>query len=112
MSTLGLGDAGRSAEWEHVLVQGAPIFTALAGADVLEVCINGPGCLWIETRSGWSRREDAACSLAQLTSFVTAVATATRQAVGSTRPLLSATLPGGERLQASSPPPSMLALSH
>ena len=53
MNTLGVGDAGRSAEWEHVLVQGAPIFTALAGADVLEVCINGPGCLWIETRNGW-----------------------------------------------------------
>ncbi len=90
----------RSAEWEHVRVQGAPIFAALAGVDVLEVCINAPGSLWIETRRGWSQRQEASCSLAQLTSFVTAVATATRQAVGSTRPLLSATLSGGERLQA------------
>jgi type IV secretion system protein VirB11 len=100
MKMLCANDDHRAAEWEHVRVQGAPIFAALAGVDVLEVCINAPGSLWIETRSGWSQRQESMCSLAQLTSFVTAVATATRQAVGSTRPLLSATLPGGERLQA------------
>jgi type IV secretion system protein VirB11 len=100
VTSLGSNDSHHSAEWEHVRVQGAPIFAALQGPDVFEVCVNDPGGLWIETRDGWSHHETPACSLAQLTSFVTAVATATRQAVGSTRPLLSSTLPGGERLQA------------
>jgi type IV secretion system protein VirB11 len=89
-----------SSEWQHVAVQGRQIFEALAAADVIEVCVNEPGTLWVETRSGWSQRDAAECSLVRLKAFVAAVATATRQSASETKPLLSATLIGGERLQA------------
>ena len=73
-----------------------------------ELCINRPREVFIETRAGW-RREDAAFAdfdwcrrLAKL------VANVTRQRVDEAAPLLSASLPAGERVQIVLPPATTL----
>jgi type IV secretion system protein VirB11 len=76
----------------------------LADPQITEVCINRPGEAFIETHSGW-RCEPLRCAdydwcrrLAKL------VANSTRQRIDETSPLLSASLPGGERVQIVLPP--------
>jgi type IV secretion system protein VirB11 len=76
----------------------------LASDDVTELCINRPREAYIETRSGWCRETlpfadfDWCCRLAKL------IANSTQQRVDATSPLLSASLPGGERVQIALPP--------
>lgn len=72
--------------------------------DVMELCINQPYEAFVETSAGW-RREclafadfDWCCRLAKL------IANATQQRIDSTSPLLSASLPTGERVQIVMPP--------
>lgn len=81
-----------------------PLLPLLAQCGVMELCINRPGEAFIETSAGW-RREDAGfadfewCSrLAKL------LANATHQRIDATSPLLSASLPSGERVQVAIPP--------
>jgi len=70
----------------------------------MELCINRPHEAFVETSQGW-RREllpfadfDWCCRLAKL------VANSTQQRVDATAPLLSASLPSGERVQIVLPP--------
>jgi type IV secretion system protein VirB11 len=76
----------------------------LANSDVTELCINRPLEAFIETREGWHRESlpfadfEWCCRLAKL------VANSTQQRVDATSPLLSASLPTGERIQIVMPP--------
>ncbi len=76
----------------------------LANSDVTELCINRPKEAFIETRAGWHREPlpfadfDWCCRLAKL------VANSTQQRIDATAPLLSASLPSGERVQIVIPP--------
>ena len=76
----------------------------LANPDVTELCINRPLEAFIETREGWHRESlpfadfEWCCRLAKL------VANSTQQRVDATSPLLSASLPTGERIQIVMPP--------
>jgi type IV secretion system protein VirB11 len=76
----------------------------LANAEVMELCINRPMEAFLETRDGWHRESlpfadfDWCCRLAKL------VANATQQRIDATAPLLSASLPTGERVQIVMPP--------
>jgi type IV secretion system protein VirB11 len=76
----------------------------LANSGVTELCINRPLEAFIETREGWHRESlpfadyDWCCRLAKL------VANSTQQRVDATSPLLSASLPTGERIQIVMPP--------
>ncbi len=76
----------------------------LADADVTELCINRPHEAFVETSRGWRRESlpfadfDWCCRLAKL------AANASQQRIDATSPLLSASLPGGERVQIVMPP--------
>jgi type IV secretion system protein VirB11 len=78
-----------------------PILTDCA---VTEICINRPGEAYVETREGWRcvplefATADWCQSLARL------VANSTRQRIDAESPLLSASLPCGERIQIVLPP--------
>jgi type IV secretion system protein VirB11 len=86
---------------EHYL---APLREHLDDAVVTELCIQRPGEAFIERARSWERvslpfaHEEWCMGLARL------IATATSQRVDAERPLLSATLPTGERVQLVLPP--------
>jgi type IV secretion system protein VirB11 len=71
----------------------------LSDAEVTEVCINSPGEAFLETRSGWVRRALPFADFDWCLRLAKLVANATRQRIDETSPLLSASLPGGERIQ-------------
>jgi type IV secretion system protein VirB11 len=81
-----------------------PLRLHLDAPDVLEVCINRPGELLIETTSGWQVAQVPDMALERCLSLATAVATYCDQQINQERPLLSATLPSGERVQFVIPP--------
>ncbi len=72
--------------------------------DITEVCINRPGEVWCERQSRWERHEAAGLTYERVSSLATAVATFANNDVTETRPILSAVLPGGERIQIVMPP--------
>jgi type IV secretion system protein VirB11 len=81
-----------------------PLRDVLDGPGVLEVCVNRPGELMIETTAGWTAVAAPALTLERCLSLATAVATFSDQQINQERPLLSATLPSGERIQIVIPP--------
>lgn len=76
-----------------------PLRAHLDEADVLELCVNRPGEIFVETHQGWQRRAVPELTLERCLSLATAVATFTDQQINQERPLLAATLPSGERIQ-------------
>ncbi|MBW8848022.1 MAG: Flp pilus assembly complex ATPase component TadA [Burkholderiales bacterium] len=81
-----------------------PLRHHLDAPDVLEVCFNRPGELMVETTKGWSAMAAPEMSQERCMSLATAVATYGDQQINQERPLLSATLPSGERVQFVIPP--------
>jgi type IV secretion system protein VirB11 len=81
-----------------------PLREQLDAPGVLEVCVNRPGELQVETIRGWQQVEAPAMTLERCLSLATAVATYCDQQINQERPLLSATLPSGERIQFVIPP--------
>ena len=81
-----------------------PLAGFLGRDEVLEVVVNRPGEVFVETAAGWERHGCAALSLAHCEALAQAVATYGSQQIDAERPLLSATLPGGERAQFVVPP--------
>ncbi|MBL0726118.1 P-type DNA transfer ATPase VirB11 [Piscinibacter sp. HJYY11] len=81
-----------------------PLREALDMPGVLEVCVNRPGQLMIETPGGWQALDAPLMSYERCHSLATAVATFCDQQISQERPLLSATLPTGERIQFVIPP--------
>ncbi len=82
----------------------APFQHHLNRPDVIELCINRPQEMFVESYDGWTREQIEALSFGHLSSFATTVATFTKQSIGPTKPILSGTLPGGERIQIVIPP--------
>jgi len=76
----------------------------LTNPEVTELCINWPGEAFLETRSGWMRRELAFATFDWCRRFAKLVANSTRQRIDESSPLLSAWLPTGERVQIVMPP--------
>lgn len=81
-----------------------PLREVLDGPGVLEVCVNRPGELMVETPRGWHAVAAPHMSYERCMSLATAVATFCDQQINAERPLLSATLPTGERIQFVIPP--------
>ena len=81
-----------------------PLREQLDRPDVLEVCVNGPGEIQVETVRGWHAVAAPELTFERCLSLATAVATFTDQQVNQERPLLAATLPSGERVQFAIPP--------
>jgi type IV secretion system protein VirB11 len=81
-----------------------PLRGFLRNPSITEICINRPGAVFIETRSGWQHEAIAQIDLDWCHRFAKLVANHTRQRVDAASPLLSASLPGGERVQLVLPP--------
>lgn len=81
-----------------------PLREQLDAPGVLEVCINRPGELLVETVQGWQIVPASQMTQERCLSLATAVATFCDQQINQERPLLSATLPSGERVQFVIPP--------
>jgi type IV secretion system protein VirB11 len=76
----------------------------LSDPEVTELCINRPGEAFIETRAGWRREPVPFADFDWCRRLAKLVANATRQRVDEESPLLSASLPTGERIQIVLPP--------
>ena len=81
-----------------------PLSPLLARPDVMEICINRPAEVFLETRAGWRREPAAYADLDWCRRFAKLVANFSRQRIDETSPLLSASLPGGQRVQIALPP--------
>jgi type IV secretion system protein VirB11 len=83
----------------------APLSEWLARDDVTDIYINRPGELWLETLgSAPERFAVPALTREVLARLVRQIAAVTAQGVNREHPLLAASLPGGERVQAVIPP--------
>jgi type IV secretion system protein VirB11 len=100
--------ASDTAEWQgdatSVIEFLRPLRAQLDAPGVLEVCVNRPGDLLVETAQGWQSMPAPELTLERCLSLATAVATYCDQEINQIRPLLSATLPSGERVQFAIPP--------
>jgi type IV secretion system protein VirB11 len=76
----------------------------LADAGVMELCINRPLEAYLETRDGWHREELPFADFDWCSRLAKLVANSTQQRVDASAPLLSASLPSGERVQIVMPP--------
>ncbi len=81
-----------------------PLRPLLSSADVMEICINRHSEVFLETRAGWRREAAAYADLDWCRRFAKLVANFSRQRIDETSPLLSASLPSGERVQIAIPP--------
>jgi type IV secretion system protein VirB11 len=72
--------------------------------DVMELCINRPHEAFLETHLGWQREHLAFADFDWCSRLAKLVANSTQQRIDATSPLLSASLPGGERVQIVMPP--------
>ena len=90
----------------------APLTGMLARPDVTDIYVNRPGELWVETIGGAIERHDApALDEATLERLARQIAAVAHQGISREHPLLSATLPGGARVQIVAPPATRGALA-
>lgn len=79
----------------------------LSDTQVTELCINRPGEAYVETRRGWERRPLPFATFDWCRNLAKLIANSTRQRVDEATPLLSASLPTGERAQIVLPPATL-----
>lgn len=77
----------------------------LRRADVTDVSIQSPGELWVNAGQ-WSREAAPSLTRGYMQAAIDAIGNRSRQSSSDRRPLLSAELPRGERVQAVRPPAS------
>lgn len=82
----------------------APIRPLLAREDITDLCINGPGLLFVEGLHGWEQLPAENLTASWLTGFAKAVASWMSAGIGERAPILSGHLPTGERVQIVLPP--------
>src|SRR5579862_2080302 len=80
----------------------------LADPEVTELCINRPREIFLETPRGWRRVEALFADFDWCRRLAKLIANVTRQRVDESAPLLSASLPSGERVQIVLPPATTL----
>ena len=76
----------------------------LASPDVMELCINRPMEAFLETRDGWRREVLPFADFEWCSRLAKLIANSTQQRIDASAPLLSASLPSGERVQIVMPP--------
>jgi type IV secretion system protein VirB11 len=80
----------------------------LADPGITELCINRPREIFIETRAGWRQQELPFADFDWCRRLAKLIANVTRQRVDECSPLLSGSLPSGERVQIVLPPATTL----
>lgn len=81
-----------------------PLKSLFAEEGIQEISINRPGEAWVEKYGDMRREEIPALTLQHLQQLAHLVAQSTSQMISEEKPLLSATLPGGYRIQVVFPP--------
>ncbi|WP_331375363.1 P-type DNA transfer ATPase VirB11 [Sinorhizobium chiapasense] len=81
-----------------------PLSRFLRDESLYEVIVNRPGEVLTEGTSGWRTHDVPELSFDKLMRLARAVASFSHQSIDETRPILSATLPGEERIQIAIPP--------
>ena len=76
----------------------------LSGDNVTEVSINQPGELFVEDAGEIKRYKVPEITFGKLQSLATLIASSSGQSINETKPLLSGSLPNGERIQIVIPP--------
>jgi len=94
-------DAGAASALELNL---RPLRPHLDDPQVTELCINRPKEAFVETRRGWERRALPFADFDWCRRLAKLIANSTRQRVDEEAPILSASLPSGERAQLVLPP--------
>ena len=94
-------DAGAASALELNL---RPLRPHLDDPAVTELCINRPREAFVETREGWERRALPFADFDWCRRLAKLIANSTRQRVDEEAPILSASLPSGERAQLVLPP--------
>jgi type IV secretion system protein VirB11 len=84
-----------------------PFSPFLEDKSLYEVIVNRPGQVLTEGAGGWRTHDLPGLSLEKLMRLARAVASFSHQSIDETRPILSATLPGNERIQIVIPPATM-----
>jgi type IV secretion system protein VirB11 len=82
----------------------APFLPFLKDKSLYEVIVNRPGQVLTEGPGGWRTHDLPELTFEKLMRLARAVASFSNQSIGETRPILSATLPGEERIQVVIPP--------
>jgi type IV secretion system protein VirB11 len=82
----------------------APLDALFAEEGIQEISINRPGEAWVEKFGDMRREELPAMTLDHMRALAHLVAQSTSQVISEEKPLLSATLPGGYRIQIVFPP--------
>lgn len=82
----------------------SPLAPFLNDQTLYEVIVNRPGQVLTEGSGGWRTYDLPGLSFEKLMRLARAVASFSHQAIDETRPILSATLPGDERIQIVIPP--------
>lgn len=77
----------------------SPLRHFMQDREITEICINRPGEVFTEANSVWTRHEVPDLTLELLTSLATAIARYASNDIQDTTPVLSAIMPGGERVQ-------------
>lgn len=103
LSKIETGD-GRAETRRAVEEQLGTLQAVLQRPDVIEVVINRPGEVWVETRHGWETAANASMTFVRLERLAKATAAYASQAFRGERPILSAALPCGARIQIVGPP--------
>ena len=87
----------------------SPIQPYLMQEGVSEVCVNQPGACWVEEQGarGMVRKEIPELTERSLTQLARQIAATSHQEVNQSKPLLSAALPTGERIQIVLPPAAL-----
>ncbi|CAJ0809381.1 Type IV secretion system protein VirB11 [Ralstonia psammae] len=99
-----LSIAGALAEDASVAQLLSPLMPFLSLADVTEVVLNEPRAVFVEQGGAWHRHVVEELDYEHCLSLAVAIAAYTHQDISQERPLLSATLPGGQRIQVVIPP--------
>ncbi|PZM12883.1 P-type DNA transfer ATPase VirB11 [Rhizobium tubonense] len=81
-----------------------PFSTYLQDPSLYEVIVNRPGQVLTEGPGGWRTHDTPELTFEKLMRLARAVASFSHQSIDETRPILSATLPGDERVQIVIPP--------
>lgn len=84
-----------------------PILRYLDDPDISEICVNRPGEVWIEKHGEQTCYKVAELTFTHLYTFAGLVADYSSQYISPEKPILSATLPGGFRVQFVIPPASL-----
>jgi type IV secretion system protein VirB11 len=81
-----------------------PLQDLLSVKGATELVINDPGVAFLQRHGVWERHELPHMSYDNCYSLAVSIATFTNQAINEAKPILSATLPDGERIQIIIPP--------